>query len=210
MTQTFPGHCHESQRTGFIRMTWKMGEEYVHAGSCKLFQSVICLLNGHKTRHPCLSSLSSHARRVACIAMEKTKQEQQASCTWFGKKKKQYKDKYLAKHNAGRANPGRNRSQVTQAPESPAPALQHVSASAACPNVPKPLPSNMTLVGCQILLQNSASAVWQSCSLGQKEPGTCSPPLRNASLRVCRALAPGPSPALGLGPGAHCKGQRVG
>lgn len=41
-------------------------------------------------------------RRVACIAMEKTKQEQQASCTWFGKKKKQYKDKYLAKHNAGK------------------------------------------------------------------------------------------------------------
>nr|AAK49110.1 CASK [Danio rerio] len=38
--------------------------------------------------------------RVACIAMEKTKQEQQASCTWFGKKKRQYKDKYLAKHNA--------------------------------------------------------------------------------------------------------------
>ncbi|XP_061547219.1 peripheral plasma membrane protein CASK isoform X20 [Phycodurus eques] len=38
--------------------------------------------------------------RVACMAMEKTKQEQQASCTWFGKKKKQYKDKYLAKHNA--------------------------------------------------------------------------------------------------------------
>lgn len=35
--------------------------------------------------------------------MEKTKQEQQASCTWFGKKKKQYKDKYLAKHNAGKA-----------------------------------------------------------------------------------------------------------
>lgn len=34
--------------------------------------------------------------------MEKTKQEQQASCTWFGKKKKQYKDKYLAKHNAGK------------------------------------------------------------------------------------------------------------
>lgn len=46
---------------------------------------------------PCLCT-----RRVACIAMEKTKQEQQASCTWFGKKKKQYKDKYLAKHNAGR------------------------------------------------------------------------------------------------------------
>ncbi|XP_062313205.1 peripheral plasma membrane protein CASK isoform X6 [Osmerus eperlanus] len=36
--------------------------------------------------------------RVACCAMEKTKQ--QTSCTWFGKKKKQYKDKYLAKHNA--------------------------------------------------------------------------------------------------------------
>lgn len=47
-------------------------------------------------------SLSLYTRRVACIAMEKTKQEQQASCTWFGKKKKQYKDKYLAKHNAGR------------------------------------------------------------------------------------------------------------
>lgn len=46
-------------------------------------------------------AFSSLARRVACIAMEKTKQEQQASCTWFGKKKKQYKDKYLAKHNAG-------------------------------------------------------------------------------------------------------------
>lgn len=44
-------------------------------------------------------------RRVACIAMEKTKQEQQASCTWFGKKKKQYKDKYLAKHNAGKRTP---------------------------------------------------------------------------------------------------------
>ncbi|KAL0587751.1 Peripheral plasma membrane protein CASK, partial [Plecturocebus cupreus] len=44
-------------------------------------------------------------RRVACIAMEKTKQEQQASCTWFGKKKKQYKDKYLAKHNADTTRP---------------------------------------------------------------------------------------------------------
>ncbi|XP_075914453.1 peripheral plasma membrane protein CASK isoform X3 [Petromyzon marinus] len=38
--------------------------------------------------------------RVACLAMERAKQEQQASCTWFGKKRKQYKDKYLAKHNA--------------------------------------------------------------------------------------------------------------
>lgn len=46
------------------------------------------------------------SRRVACIAMEKTKQEQQASCTWFGKKKKQYKDKYLAKHNAGTVSTG--------------------------------------------------------------------------------------------------------
>ncbi|TSK62528.1 Peripheral plasma membrane protein CASK [Bagarius yarrelli] len=45
--------------------------------------------------------------RVACLAMEKTKQEQQASCTWFGKKKKQYKDKYLAKHNAGAHGVGR-------------------------------------------------------------------------------------------------------
>ncbi|MEQ2171555.1 hypothetical protein GOODEAATRI_011944, partial [Goodea atripinnis] len=43
--------------------------------------------------------------RVACMAMEKTKQEQQASCTWFGKKKKQYKDKYLAKHNADTTRP---------------------------------------------------------------------------------------------------------
>uniref|UniRef100_A0A3P8UL66 Calcium/calmodulin dependent serine protein kinase n=1 Tax=Cynoglossus semilaevis TaxID=244447 RepID=A0A3P8UL66_CYNSE len=39
-------------------------------------------------------------RRVACMAMEKTKSEQQTSCTWFGKKKKLNKDKYLAKHNA--------------------------------------------------------------------------------------------------------------
>ncbi|XP_078612275.1 peripheral plasma membrane protein CASK-like isoform X26 [Branchiostoma floridae x Branchiostoma japonicum] len=39
--------------------------------------------------------------RVACLAMEKAKKESQASCTWFGKvRKKQYKDKYLAKHNA--------------------------------------------------------------------------------------------------------------
>lgn len=50
------------------------------------------------------NSCSYVFRRVACIAMEKTKQEQQASCTWFGKKKKQYKDKYLAKHNAGKSD----------------------------------------------------------------------------------------------------------
>lgn len=53
------------------------------------------------------------SRRVACIAMEKTKQEQQASCTWFGKKKKQYKDKYLAKHNAGRDSHGRHRGHMS-------------------------------------------------------------------------------------------------
>ncbi|XP_048506288.1 peripheral plasma membrane protein CASK isoform X4 [Athalia rosae] len=56
--------------------------------------------------------------RTACVAMEKTKQEQDAegeggcsshaegcdgstvNCSIFGRKKKQYKDKYLAKHNA--------------------------------------------------------------------------------------------------------------
>ncbi|XP_071949535.1 peripheral plasma membrane protein CASK-like isoform X2 [Antedon mediterranea] len=38
--------------------------------------------------------------RVACLAIERAKKEHQASCTWFGKKKKQYRDKYLAKHNA--------------------------------------------------------------------------------------------------------------
>ncbi|XP_046415530.1 peripheral plasma membrane protein CASK isoform X3 [Neodiprion pinetum] len=56
--------------------------------------------------------------RTACVAMEKTKQEQEAegeggcsshaegcdgstvNCSIFGRKKKQYKDKYLAKHNA--------------------------------------------------------------------------------------------------------------
>ncbi|XP_044261764.1 peripheral plasma membrane protein CASK isoform X8 [Tribolium madens] len=37
--------------------------------------------------------------RAACAAMEKTKQEQ-VNCSIFGRKKKQYKDKYLAKHNA--------------------------------------------------------------------------------------------------------------
>ena len=67
-----------------------------------------CTLEEPKENLECLSRLSFNGcisrgvyRRVACIAMEKTKQEQQASCTWFGKKKKQYKDKYLAKHNAG-------------------------------------------------------------------------------------------------------------
>ncbi|CAH1134855.1 unnamed protein product [Ceutorhynchus assimilis] len=37
--------------------------------------------------------------RAACAAMEKSKQEQ-VNCSIFGRKKKQYKDKYLAKHNA--------------------------------------------------------------------------------------------------------------
>ncbi|XP_043482828.1 peripheral plasma membrane protein CASK isoform X8 [Leptopilina heterotoma] len=37
--------------------------------------------------------------RIACLAMEKNKQEQ-VNCSIFGRKKKQYKDKYLAKHNA--------------------------------------------------------------------------------------------------------------
>uniref|UniRef100_A0A1B6C0X7 Peripheral plasma membrane protein CASK n=1 Tax=Clastoptera arizonana TaxID=38151 RepID=A0A1B6C0X7_9HEMI len=37
--------------------------------------------------------------RTACVAMEKSKQEQ-VNCSIFGRKKKQYKDKYLAKHNA--------------------------------------------------------------------------------------------------------------
>ncbi|XP_046674174.1 peripheral plasma membrane protein CASK isoform X10 [Homalodisca vitripennis] len=37
--------------------------------------------------------------RTACIALEKSKHEQ-VNCSIFGRKKKQYKDKYLAKHNA--------------------------------------------------------------------------------------------------------------
>ncbi|KAG8230167.1 hypothetical protein J437_LFUL006099 [Ladona fulva] len=37
--------------------------------------------------------------RTACLAMEKSKQEQ-VNCSIFGRKKKQYRDKYLAKHNA--------------------------------------------------------------------------------------------------------------
>ncbi|XP_066251041.1 peripheral plasma membrane protein CASK isoform X6 [Euwallacea similis] len=37
--------------------------------------------------------------RAACAAMEKSKPEQ-VNCSIFGRKKKQYKDKYLAKHNA--------------------------------------------------------------------------------------------------------------
>ncbi|XP_043499676.1 peripheral plasma membrane protein CASK isoform X13 [Polistes fuscatus] len=37
--------------------------------------------------------------RIACMAIEKNKQEQ-VNCSIFGRKKKQYKDKYLAKHNA--------------------------------------------------------------------------------------------------------------
>ncbi|XP_044017407.1 peripheral plasma membrane protein CASK isoform X6 [Aphidius gifuensis] len=37
--------------------------------------------------------------RIACMAMKKNKPEQ-VNCSIFGRKKKQYKDKYLAKHNA--------------------------------------------------------------------------------------------------------------
>ncbi|CAL4059052.1 unnamed protein product, partial [Meganyctiphanes norvegica] len=37
--------------------------------------------------------------RTACLAMEKTKRDQ-VNCSFFGRKKKQHKDKYLAKHNA--------------------------------------------------------------------------------------------------------------
>ncbi|XP_020278658.1 peripheral plasma membrane protein CASK isoform X9 [Pseudomyrmex gracilis] len=37
--------------------------------------------------------------RIACMSIEKNKQEQ-VNCSIFGRKKKQYKDKYLAKHNA--------------------------------------------------------------------------------------------------------------
>ncbi|XP_024084789.1 peripheral plasma membrane protein CASK isoform X2 [Cimex lectularius] len=37
--------------------------------------------------------------RTACTALEKNKHEQ-VNCSIFGRKKKQYKDKYLAKHNA--------------------------------------------------------------------------------------------------------------
>ncbi|CAK8690288.1 peripheral plasma membrane protein CASK-like isoform X2 [Clavelina lepadiformis] len=39
--------------------------------------------------------------RVACLAMERTKEQQNCGGnSWFGKKKKPQKDKYLAKHNA--------------------------------------------------------------------------------------------------------------
>lgn len=37
--------------------------------------------------------------RTACVALEKSKQEQ-VNCSIFGRRKKQHKDKYLAKHNA--------------------------------------------------------------------------------------------------------------
>ncbi|XP_064639321.1 peripheral plasma membrane protein CASK-like isoform X9 [Lineus longissimus] len=38
--------------------------------------------------------------RTACLAIEKAKRDQAVNCSWFGRKKKQYRDKYLAKHNA--------------------------------------------------------------------------------------------------------------
>uniref|UniRef100_F6R9A6 SH3 domain-containing protein n=2 Tax=Ciona intestinalis TaxID=7719 RepID=F6R9A6_CIOIN len=37
--------------------------------------------------------------RVACLAMERAKEQQNCGNSWFGKKKKPQKDKYLAKHN---------------------------------------------------------------------------------------------------------------
>ncbi|XP_074658560.1 peripheral plasma membrane protein CASK-like [Tubulanus polymorphus] len=38
--------------------------------------------------------------RTACMAIEKAKRDQAVNCSWFGRKKKNYRDKYLAKHNA--------------------------------------------------------------------------------------------------------------
>ncbi|EDO39364.1 predicted protein [Nematostella vectensis] len=38
--------------------------------------------------------------RVACIAAEKSKKQNGASCIWFSRKKKTYRDRYVAKHNA--------------------------------------------------------------------------------------------------------------
>ncbi|KAK3754014.1 hypothetical protein QZH41_020292, partial [Actinostola sp. cb2023] len=38
--------------------------------------------------------------RVACIAAEKAKKTNGASCIWFSRKKKTYRDRYVAKHNA--------------------------------------------------------------------------------------------------------------
>ncbi|XP_068685696.1 peripheral plasma membrane protein CASK-like [Montipora foliosa] len=38
--------------------------------------------------------------RVSCLAAEKARKQNGATCIWFGKKKKGGKDKYLAKHNA--------------------------------------------------------------------------------------------------------------
>jgi calcium/calmodulin-dependent serine protein kinase len=42
--------------------------------------------------------------RTACLAIEKAKKEhsacQKVNCSWFNRKKKHYRDKYLAKHNA--------------------------------------------------------------------------------------------------------------
>ena len=44
-------------------------------------------------------------RRVSCLAMERTKEQQSTGGNmWFGKKKKSIKDKYLAKHSSGNHN----------------------------------------------------------------------------------------------------------
>jgi len=49
-------------------------------------------------------------RRVSCLAMEKTKEQQNAGGNmWFGKKKKPNKDKYLAKHSSGNSFRDRKR-----------------------------------------------------------------------------------------------------
>lgn len=38
--------------------------------------------------------------RISCIAAEKARRQNGATCMWFGKKKKSSRDKYVAKHNA--------------------------------------------------------------------------------------------------------------
>lgn len=38
--------------------------------------------------------------RTACSAMDKAKHDQALNCSWWNKKKKTFRDKYLAKHNA--------------------------------------------------------------------------------------------------------------
>lgn len=84
--------------------------------------------------------------------MEKTKQEQQASCTWFGKKKKQYKDKYLAKHNAGRETCDCYGGwlDLTSAFRVLCPKIPPDEISISLHNIKKALPAISLLVICQI------------------------------------------------------------